>query len=71
MTFDESQCYQQDISFENITEELIQPLELKSLEGIEDEADIEPPIQPPDQGSDVPAPSPELSLDSQRYDCCR
>jgi hypothetical protein len=64
VTFDESQRYQQDISFESITEELIQPLELKSLEGIEDEADVEPPIRPPDLGSDLPTPSPELSLDS-------
>ena len=64
VTFDESQRYQQDIPFENITEELIQPLELKSLEGIEDEADVEPPIRPPDLGSDLATPSPELSLDS-------
>jgi hypothetical protein len=65
VTFDESQRYQQEISFENITEELIQrlPVELKSLEGIEGEADVEPLIQTPDLGSDLPTP-PELSLDS-------
>ena len=61
VTFDESKRYQPSDTFDLVTEERVQPLEITSLE-IEDEANIELPIRTPDLGTD--APLPERSIDA-------
>jgi hypothetical protein len=64
VTFDETKRYQPSDTFDLVTEERVQPLEIKSLEGIESEADIELPGQTLDLGAPT-TPPPERSIDAQ------
>src|SRR5437667_3884525 len=65
VTFDETKRYQPDDNFDLVTEERVQPLEIKSLEGIEDKANVELPMRTLDLGADGPTgPPPERSIDT-------
>jgi len=65
VTFDETKRYQPDDTFDLVTEERVQPLEIKSLEGIEDEANVELPMRTLDLGADGPTrPPPERSINT-------
>src|SRR6266536_6395129 len=65
VTFDKTKKYQPDDTFDLVTEERVQPLEIKSLEGIEDEANVELPMRTLDLGADRPTrPPPERLIDT-------
>lgn len=53
VTFDGTKRYQPVNAFEQVTGELVRPLKIKSLEGIEDEANAELPNRIPDLGANT------------------
>ena len=65
VTFDETKRYRAGDTFELVTEERVRAIEIKSLEGIEDEANIKLPSRTLDLGAGAPTkPLPERSIDA-------
>jgi hypothetical protein len=62
VTFNKTKRYQPSDTFDLVTKERVQPLEIKSLEGIEDKANIKLPTQTLNLGTGVPTKPPPEQL---------